>query len=175
MKRFLTVLGLCCCISLSVSSAQAEPRPKVMALDFQLNDMTDIPNAPEELERIALLSSAFHEKLAEKGIDLVPPNAAITAAMASQSATYLYNNVENAARLAEGSGADYLLIGVALKPTYLFVYPRVLLVDIKTHQVLMSKSSQLESSWTDRNTTIRTAANLAQVVKDRLMKLDNMH
>lgn len=172
MKRFLTVLGLCFCISLFVTSVHAEPRPKVMALDFQLNDMTDIPNAPEELERIALLSSAFHEKLAEKDIGLIAPNEAIKAAMASQSATYLYSNVENAAQLAEGSGADYLLIGVALKPTYLFVYPRLLLVDIKTRKVLMSKSSQLESSWTDRNTTIRTAANLAQVVKDRLLTLD---
>ena len=80
-------------------------------------------------------------------------------------------NVEHAAILAAGSGADYLLIGVALKPTYLFVYPRILLIDIKTHKVVMAKAAQLESSWSDKNTTARTAEKLAKIVSDALNKI----
>jgi hypothetical protein len=60
---------------------------------------------------------------------------------------------------------------VAFKPTYLFVYPRLLLIDMKTRKVVMSKYAQLESSWTDQNTTVRTAEKLAEVVKERLVLL----
>lgn len=151
--------------------AQAEPIAKVMVLDYQLNDMTDLPNAPEELERIALLSSTYKQRLADNGVELVPVSEALKNAVANQSPTYLFDNVPNAAKMAEGSGADYLLIGVALKPTYLFVYPRILLVDIRAAEVVMARAAQLESSWSDENTTRRTAEKLADMVSAELKNL----
>lgn len=144
---------------------------KIMVLDFQLNDLTDLPNAPEELARIAYLSSTFKQKLADDGIELVPVNDKLKAELSGQSSTYLFDRVEYAAKLAEDSGADYLLIAVALKPTYLFVYPRILLVDIKTQKVVMAKASQLESSWLDKNTTARSAEKLAHMVSEKLKEL----
>jgi hypothetical protein len=144
----------------------SEPNPKVMVLDFQLNDMTGLPNAPEELKRISFLSSTHKQKLAEHGLEIVPVNEPLKAAMKNQSATYLFDNVETAAELAKNSGAEYLLISVALKPTYLFVYPRILLVDINTKKVVLAKAAQLESSWSDENTTVRTAEKLAEMVSE---------
>lgn len=140
--------------------------PKIMVLDFQLNDMTDLPNAPEELQRINDLTTIYKQKLAEHGLEIVPVNEKLKAVIKTQSATYLFDNVETAATLAADSDADYLLIGVALKPTYLFVYPRILLVDIKAKKVVMAKAAQLESSWSDKNTTARTAEKLAVMVND---------
>ena len=149
----------------TVSHADApEVPPKVMVLDYQLNDMTGLPNAPEELERISFLSATFKQKLAERGVEIVQVNDTLNTVMKDQSATYLFDNVETAAEHAKESGADYLLICVALKPTYLFVYPRILLVDIKTRKVVLAKAAQLESSWTDKNTTARTAEKLADMV-----------
>lgn len=142
-----------------------------MVLDFQLNDMTDLPNAPEELARIAHLSDTYKQILAENGVQLVPVNDRLKADIANQSPTYLFDNVPHAAKQAAGSGADYLLIGVALKPTYLFVYPRILLIDLKTQKVVLAKAAQLESSWTDNNTTARTAEKLAVMVTDALKGL----
>jgi len=156
---------------LFAAPATAEPIAKVMVLDYQLNDMTDLPNAPEELERIALLSSTYKQRLADNGVELVPVSEALKNAVAKQSPTYLFDNVPNAAKMAEGSGTDYLLIGVALKPTYLFVYPRILLVDIRTAEVVMARAAQLESSWTDQNTTKRTAEKLADMVSTELKTL----
>lgn len=160
-----------CMAGLVAASAFAEPIAKVMVLDFQLNDMTDLPNAPEELERIAYLSSTYKQKLADNGVDIVPVNDKLKADIAGQSATYLFDHIPYAAKQAEGSGADYLLIGVALKPTYLFVYPRILLVDIKTQKVVMARAAQLESSWSDKNTTARTAEQLANMVSEELKLL----
>jgi hypothetical protein len=150
---------------LSYSQANAsESLPKVMVLDFQLNDMTGLPNAPEELERIRYLTSTYKQKLVENGLELIPVNDKLQAVIKNQSVTYLFDNVETAAELAADSGADYLLINVALKPTYLFVYPRLLLVDIKTKKVVLAKAAQLESSWSDQSTTARTAEKLAEMV-----------
>ncbi|PKK87793.1 MAG: hypothetical protein CVV64_21520 [Candidatus Wallbacteria bacterium HGW-Wallbacteria-1] len=154
-----------------VLPAQAEPVAKVMVLDYQLNDMTDLPNAPEELERIAYLSSIYKQRLAEDGVELVPVNEALQHAVKNESPAYLFDNVPNAAKMAQGSGADYLLIGVALKSTYLFVYPRILLVDIRTADVVMARAAQLESSWSDENTTKRTAEKLADMVSEELKTL----
>ncbi len=172
MKSLITrLIFTVCTTAMFALPAQAEPIAKVMVLDYQLNDMTDLPNAPEELERIAYLSSTYKQRLADNGVELVPVNEALKNAVANQSPTYLFDNVPNAAKMAEGGGADYLLIGVALKPTYLFVYPRILLVDIKTAEVVMARAAQLESSWSDQNTTRRTAEKLADMVTEELKVL----
>lgn len=59
-------LAICLTITISVNfleldHANAATTPKVMVLDFQLNDLTDIPNAPEELERISYLTKIYKE------------------------------------------------------------------------------------------------------------------
>lgn len=153
------------------SMAHAEPQAKVVVVAFELNDMTNLANAPEELQRIALLSTQFESSLKRLGVNVVPAGAQVRAEVEKHSPSYLYDNVSTAVNLNRETGADYLVIGVALKPTYLFVYPRLIIVDMKTQSVVMSKAAQLESSWSDENTTIRTAEKLAQVVKERLETL----
>ena len=105
---------------------------KVMVLDFPLNDLTDLPNPPEEIARIADFNHFFKQRLADDGVELVPVSNNIKAVAAAQSATYLFDHPDIASDLAKDSGADYILLGVAMKPTYLFVYPRLLLVEIAT-------------------------------------------
>ncbi|WP_287111753.1 DUF2380 domain-containing protein [Methylobacillus sp.] len=149
----------------------AEDRPKVVVLAFELNDLTGLPNAPEELQRIELLSTTFKQELKAQGVNMVPEGERVRAEIERNSPTYLYDNVETAIELNKETGADYLIIGVALKPTYLFVYPRIIMVDVGKRAVVMSRYMQLESSWSDQQTTIRTAEKLAQLVKARLDKL----
>ncbi len=144
---------------------------KVMVLDFPLNDLTDLPNPPEELARIAYFNVAFKQKLVDDGVELVPVNDKIKAISATQSATYLFDHTDIAASLAEGSGADYILIGVAMKPTYLFVYPRLLLVDVKTKRKVFTSYVQMEGSWLEQNTTANSAKSLAKKVSAELKKL----
>lgn len=173
MKQLLITLFLLLEMTGIATAAEAEQpdsATKVMVLDFQLNDLTDLPNAPEELERIALLSATYKQKLDGLGVNVVPINDKLKPYVSGQSPTYLFDNVEHAAKLT-GHDADYLLIGVALKPTYLFVYPRILLVDVKSQKVVMAKAAQLESSWSDKNTTVRTGEKLAQIVSDALKNL----
>lgn len=105
------------------------------------------------------------------GMELVTATEQIKAEMTANHATYLFDRPEHAAKLAQGSGADYLVIAVALRPTYLFVYPRILLVEVKSGKVMMPSYAQLESSWSDQNTTARTADFLANKVSVKLREL----
>ena len=195
---FITLAGLSACASLPAAKptvaepakatavvkekAVAEPVAalpttsakigKVMVLDFPLSDLTDLPNPPEELARIAHFNDAFKQKLANDGVQIVPVNDKIKAIAAAQSATYLFDHTDIAASLAEGSGADYIIIGVAMKPTYLFVYPRMLLVDIKTKRKAFTAYVQMEGSWLDKEHTASSAKNLANKVIAELKKMN---
>lgn len=172
MKYFgVELLLLCGLIAIGMPLALAGPPAKVMVLEFQLNDLTDLPNAPQELARIDYLSTSFQQGLRDKGVELVAVTEQIKVEMTANHATYLFDRPEHAAKLAQGSGADYLVIAVALKPTYLFVYPRILLVEVKSGKVLMPSYAQLESSWSDQNTTARTADFLANKVSVKLREL----
>jgi hypothetical protein len=167
----LKVIFFISLIALSAPAAFAEVGSKVMVLDFQLQDLTDLPNPPEELARIAYLSSTFKQKLVDNGIEIVPVNDRLKVELSTNSAAYLFDHTDIAANLAEGSGADYIIIGVAMKPTYLFVYPRLLLVDIKTKRKAFTTYVQLEGSWLEKNTTANTAKQLANKVSEELKKL----
>ncbi|MDI1309268.1 MAG: DUF2380 domain-containing protein [Methylotenera sp.] len=167
LKVFFSI-GL---ILLVNTSAVAEPTAKIMVLDFQLQDLTDLPNAPEEIARVAYLSTIFKQKLSDNGVEIVPVNDKIKDEISKNSATYLFDHTDVAVEMAKDSGADYIIIGVAMKPTYLFVYPRLLLVDIKTKQKAFTTYVQLEGSWTEKNTTAHSGAMLAKKVSDQLREM----
>lgn len=170
MKKFFinSLTGLMLAFALSVATVSAATTSKVMVLDFQLNDLTDLPNAPDELKRISYLSSQYKANLDQQGVTMIPVADKLQQDIRNQSPTYLFDHIEYVADVGAENGADYVIINVALKPTYLFVYPRVLLVDTKQKKVVMSKAFQLESSWSDQNTTANTARKIADVVSSTI-------
>lgn len=167
MKNLITKALLLALTVLPLSAAaQAPPGTKIVALDFQLNNLTALPAGEKEMARIEFLSKTFKEKLAEDGLELVQPSEELQAKLTDNDATYLFDRPELAAKLAKDSGADYLALGLALKPTYLFVYPRIKLIDLKTQQPVLSGYVQLESSAQDNSTTAHSAAQLAKKIAD---------
>jgi hypothetical protein len=177
MKRLmLKSIFIVCFLSLVAGlSLAASPskvlQAKVMVLDFPLNDLTDLPNPPEELARTADFNQYFKQRLVDEGVELVPVTDNVTAMTTSQSATYLFDHPDIAADLAKDSGADYVLIGVAMKPTYLFVYPRLLLVEIATKRKAFTAYVQMEGSWLEKTTTANSAQRLAEKVTNELKRL----
>ena len=171
MKSLFLKVILFSLITLFNQVAVAGSVAKVMVLDFPLNDLTDLPNPPQELARISNFNIAFKQKLIDDGAEIVQVSDQIKAIAAEQSATYLFDHTEIAADLAKDSGADYIVIGVAMKPTYLFVYPRLLLVDVKTKRKAFTAYVQMEGSWLDNHTTESSAKRLAGKVSEELKRL----
>jgi hypothetical protein len=149
--------------------------PKIMVLDFDLRDVSALPDAPQEIERTALIDSVIKQTLTEHGYTLLKPCAELLQA-SKQAIGYLFDRPTLAARLGGEGGADYVLMGQAWKPSYLFTFPRVKLLDTRQglkpeQQLLLLKTVQLEASTLDKNVIIASARKLATQILEKLESL----
>jgi hypothetical protein len=109
------------------SSARAETA--VAVLDFELNDLTLLPNTPQELARTGSIRPLLEAALEEGGgIRLVSIDPKAKAA-ADAGFGYLFDHNEAAAQLGREHGADWVLVGRLHKPSFLFAYLMAHLVD----------------------------------------------
>ncbi|MDD1638045.1 MAG: DUF3280 domain-containing protein, partial [Methylococcaceae bacterium] len=108
----------------------ATAKPRIAVLDFELKDMTLAPGIPAEITRTASIKPMLENELKKSGYEIV----SITQD-AQQQATagigYLFDHPDAAAQLGHKYGADYVLVGRLHKPSFLFFYLMVHLVDVK--------------------------------------------
>jgi hypothetical protein len=107
----------------------------IAVLDFELNDLTLLPRTPEELERTASVAPLLREALAKKGYELVFLHPEIQEE-ANVSFGYLFDHPEIAAELGRRFGAGWIAIGRVYKPSFLFAYLKVRLVNVKTQRLV---------------------------------------
>ncbi|MDD1623606.1 MAG: DUF3280 domain-containing protein, partial [Methylococcaceae bacterium] len=88
------------------------------------------PGIPAEIKRTASIKPMLENELKKSGYEIV----SITQD-AQQQATagigYLFDHPDAAAQLGHKYGADYVLVGRLHKPSFLFFYLMVHLVDVK--------------------------------------------
>jgi hypothetical protein len=108
---------------------------RIAVLDFELNDLTLMPRTPEELERTASLGPLLRAALAKKpGYEVVPIQQA-DRAVADVAFGYLFEHPDVAAQLGSRFGADWVAVGRLHKPSFLFAYLKVRVVNVKTEQI----------------------------------------
>ncbi|MGH8509242.1 MAG: DUF2380 domain-containing protein [Gammaproteobacteria bacterium] len=131
MKRIArATLGL-----FALCSAPAFAQTRIAVLDFELHDLTLLPRAPEELERTASVAPLLREALVNKDsyeAVLIDPD---TQAKANVAFGYLFDHPEVAAELGQRFRADWVAVGRLHKPSYLFAYLKVRLVNVKTRRL----------------------------------------
>ncbi|MEQ1602572.1 MAG: DUF2380 domain-containing protein [Methylophilaceae bacterium] len=177
MLRFLILVsglffyGLIC----AADVASVPAMPKIMVVDFILRDVSPLPDAPQEIERVALLDTVIKQTLAAHGYVLLKPCDELLKA-SKQAISYLFDRPELAASLGGACGADYVLMGESWKPSYLFSFPQIKLMD--TRKGLKSESPlvlvtkvQMEASTLDKDVTVAAARKLALLVIDKLNAL----
>lgn len=152
------------------------PRQKIMAVDFELRDVSPIPNVTQELERTALIDSVIKKTLIENGYELVPACDALKKAYELGNG-YLYDRPEVAGKLGAECGADYVFMGQTWKPSFLFVFPQVQVVDTRKNLtreqlVVVSRVVQLEASTLDKNVTELAARKLATQIIEKLKSVN---
>jgi hypothetical protein len=130
----MTLLTLC-------SNAQAFANDiRIAILDFELNDLTlnltPSPVNAEEVERTASIKPLLLKALEAKGgyrlieIDLE------TQKEANAGFGYLFDHPDVAAELGQNFDADWILVGRVHKASFLFVYFKAHLINIKTKQLV---------------------------------------
>jgi hypothetical protein len=127
-KRFVcATLGL-----IALCSFPAFAQTRIAVLEFELNDLTLLPRTPEELERTASVAPLLREALVNKDSYesvVIDPD---TQAKANVAFGYLFDHPEVAAELGARFGAEWVAVGRLHKPSFLFAYLKVRLVNVKT-------------------------------------------
>lgn len=124
-NKLLTML-LLCCASTSIAAT------RIAVLDFELNDITSLPNVPSELQRTASMAPLLQDALKRIG-----DYQTIHIPMAEQKSAnggfgYLFRFPDMAAKLGEQQQVDWLVVGQHSKPSFLFSQLWVYLIDVKS-------------------------------------------
>jgi hypothetical protein len=104
---------------------------RIAVLDFELNDITSLPNIPAELERTAGLAPLLTEALSGKREYEMVPIASDEQKRANASFGYLFHFHDLAAQLGQRHSADWIIVSQHSKPSFLFSELWVYLVDVK--------------------------------------------
>jgi hypothetical protein len=131
---------------LLMASNVVQATERIAVLNFELNDITLLPNTPQEQRRTASIQPLLEEALNQTGkYEIIRIDAAEQAA-ANASLGYLYRFPELAAKLGKQFGADWVIVGQHSKPSFLFSYLLANLVQVKTQSLAASYAIELKGS-----------------------------
>ena len=146
--------------ALFVSSVHAEVR--VAILDFELKDMTLLPNRPEELERTASIKPLLIAELKKSNLTVLAVDAT-SQQTAEMGKGYLFDHADIAAQLGKTVNADYVIVGRLHKPSFLFAYLLAEVVEVKSGRLVDSLS--LEAKGAEKKVTAKAVAALAEKIR----------
>ena len=130
--------------SLSATAVAASPR--IAVLDFELRDITSLPNTPAELARTAGFRPLLEQALTDIGGYQTVAIAAEELKQARPSAGYLFDFNDAAAQLGRAHNADWILVTRHSKPSYLFSYLMAHLVEVKTARLVASFDIEMKGN-----------------------------
>jgi hypothetical protein len=172
MNRLITLL---CSLLMSSALYAAPDKPtKIMVVNFELRDVSPLPNTTKEVERTEHIDTVVRNVLEGAGYTLMEPCEELVKA-SQQGLGYLFDRPEVASKIGRECGADYVLMGQTWKPSFLFVFPQVQVVDTReglTREQLVpvSRSVQLEASTLNRNVTEAAGKKLGREIVEKLIQ-----
>ncbi len=155
----------CACVTLGLiawCSFPAFAQTRIAVLEFELHDLTLLPRMPEELERTASVAPLLRAALVKKGGYESVTIAADTQAKANAAFGYLFDHPEVAAELGARFGAEWVAIGRVHKPSFLFAYLKVHLVNVNSQR--LSGDFVVEVKGYLKKLTERGVARLAEQI-----------
>ncbi|MDP3840789.1 MAG: DUF2380 domain-containing protein [Methylococcales bacterium] len=134
---------------------------RIALLDFELKDVTLLPNRPEEIERTASIKPLLTAELQKAGFIILPVESKAQQAL-NMGEGYLFDHVDVAAQLGKKVGADYVIVGRLHKPSFLFAYLLTEIVDVKSGGLIDSLS--VETKGGEKKLTAKAIEMLADKI-----------
>ncbi len=163
MKNINIISMLFFLLVLFSHSVYAEVR--VAILNFELKDVTYLPNRPEEIERTASIKPLLSAELQKAGLTILPIDSAAQQAL-NMGEGYLFDHVDVAAQLGKQVNADYVIVGRLHKPSFLFAYLLTEIVDVKSGTLIDSLS--VETKGGEKKLTGKAIEMLADKINEVL-------
>jgi hypothetical protein len=115
------------------SLACAAGDTRIAVLGFELNDLAGVVPTPQaELERTASVAPLLRNALSGKGGYTLVAIDSRDVDQANLGFGYLFDHADEAAALGRRFGADWVLVGRVHKPSFLFAYLKVHLVNVES-------------------------------------------
>ncbi|TAK65285.1 DUF2380 domain-containing protein [Methylobacter sp.] len=166
----MKIIGLILAVYLAFSHP-VNAAPRIAVLNFELRDITTLPNTPNELTRTASMKPLLEQAISKLGdyeivqININEQNAA------TAGAGYLFDFDEIAAKLGRQSGAEWVVVGRHSKGSFLYSYVMAHLIGVKTESLAGNYSVELKG--THQTVTERGVSALAKKLTARIMRLSN--
>ncbi len=133
--KWVSLLNATITLMCLVCPLVSEAETRIAVLDFELNDLTLKPGTPEELKRTGSIAPLLRDAIIrKKGYQLVSIDGE-EQAKANAGFGYLFKHPDVAAKLGGQFGADWVAVGRLHKPSFLFAYLKVRLVNVKRNQI----------------------------------------
>lgn len=154
---------ICCCL---IWAPATHADTAIAVLDFELNDLTLLPQTPEEQARTASIKPKLEAALRDRGGLRLVSIDGDAAAQANAGFGYLFDHGEAAAHLGREHGADWILVGRLHKPSFLFAYIMAHLVDVRSGT--LAGNYIVEVKGPAQQVTTKGVERLAEKIKQTL-------
>lgn len=139
---------------------------RIAVLDFELNDITSLPNTQTELQRTASMAPLLIQAINQPGKYQALAVASDVQKSANAGFGYLFRNPDEAVKLGQQQQVDLILVSQHSKPSFLFSYLWVYLLDVKTATTLARYDIELKGLH--EKVTQHAIATLAKKIQQTL-------
>lgn len=143
MNRLTRIVFLLSLIQLSSSAYAAQ---RIAVLNFELNDITSLPDTPAELQRTASMAPLLVQALSQTGDYEIVAVDANTQKAANAGFGYLFRFHDQAAQLGQQLGADWIIVSQHSKPSFLYSYLITHLIRVKTQTLAARYDIELKGN-----------------------------
>lgn len=162
-KQIVSFLAL----SLLLISDPGVANPRIAVLNFELNDITSLPNTIQEQQRTASIKPLLEQALLLTGSFEIIGISTNAETAANAGFGYLFSHHELAAKLGEQFGADWVIVGQHSKPSFLYSYLIADLVEVKSQKLVLRFDIELKG--THPKVSEHGVAALADKIANRLV------
>ncbi len=144
MKRRLCIIVALAMILSAGHASQAAQR--IAILDFELNDITSLPNLPAERVRTASMAPLLADVLQREGDYQIVIVDADTAKSANAGFGYLFRNQDAAAQLGRDLGVDWIVVSQHSKLSFLVSYMITQLIRVNNSALIARYDIELKGN-----------------------------
>jgi Protein of unknown function (DUF2380) len=139
---------------------------RIAILDFELNDITSLPNTQAERVRTASIKPLLEQAISRKGDYDIVQVSLDEQKDANAGVGYLFRFHDIAAQLGKKFGADWIIVGQHSKPSFLYSYLMAQVIHIGTESLAAEFDIELKGNHT--KVTERGVMRLVKEITDTI-------
>ncbi len=136
-------------VLIALTNSPVFANPRIAVFNIELNDISALPETPEELARTASFKPLLEEALQADGNIAIVPVKNDVVATANAGFGYLLRFHDLAATLGKSFGSDWVILGQHSKDSFLYSDMLIQLVNVKTQTLAARYTLELKGNHSE--------------------------